>query len=132
MRSKKHTFRFTQNNHISFYQSGAFRFAGLIMVRDMMTPAIIMIILKLGMRRAMKRGMMMGIMKVQVNLRRKTKISKKMNRFKYSLRFSFASFLWSPARSKRKKRSHANFSLRGFCYYLGGYFCTFIILSIRL
>ena len=25
------------------------------------------------------------------------------------LRLSFASFLWSPARSKRKKRSHANF-----------------------
>ena len=29
MRSKKNTFRFTQNNHISFYQSGTFRFAGL-------------------------------------------------------------------------------------------------------
>ena len=26
---KKNTFRFTQNNHISFYQSGTFRFAGL-------------------------------------------------------------------------------------------------------
>ena len=32
---------------------------------------------------------------------------------KIILRLSFASFLWSPARSKRKKRSHANFGLRG-------------------
>ena len=30
VRSKTHTFRFTQNNHISFYQSGTFCFAGLI------------------------------------------------------------------------------------------------------
>ena len=29
------------------------------------------------------------------------------------MRLSFASFLWSPTRSKRKKRSHANFGLRG-------------------
>ena len=28
------------------------------------------------------------------------------------MRLSFASFLWSPTRSKRKKRSHANFGLR--------------------
>ena len=28
---------------------------------------------------------------------------------KIILRLSFASFLWSPARSKKKKRSHANF-----------------------
>ena len=49
-----------------------------------------------------------------------------------SSRLSFASFLWSPTRSKTKKRSHANFDLRGFCYYSEGYFCTFIILSIRL
>ena len=31
VRSKKNTFRFTQNNHISFYQSGTFRFAGLML-----------------------------------------------------------------------------------------------------
>ena len=49
-----------------------------------------------------------------------------------SSRLSFASFLWSPTRSKRKKRSHANFGLRGFCYYSAGYFYTFVILSIRL
>lgn len=41
----------------------------------MMTPAIIMIILKPGMRRGMKRG----IMKVQVNLR--GKMTKRMNSF---------------------------------------------------
>ena len=29
------------------------------------------------------------------------------------MRLSFASLLWSPARSKTKKRSHANFGLRG-------------------
>ena len=29
------------------------------------------------------------------------------------LRLSFASLLWSPTRSKTKKRSHANFGLRG-------------------
>ena len=49
-----------------------------------------------------------------------------------SSRLSFASFLWSPTRSKRKKRSHANFGLRGFCYYSAGYFYTFVILSIRV
>ena len=32
VRSKTHTFRFTQNNHISFYQSGTFCFAGLTLV----------------------------------------------------------------------------------------------------
>ena len=32
------------------------------------------------------------------------------------MRLSFASFLWSPARSKRKKRSHANFR---FAWLLG-------------
>lgn len=41
---------------------------------------IIVIILKLGTRKAMKKGMMMDIVKVQINLRRrKTKIAKKMN-----------------------------------------------------
>ena len=29
------------------------------------------------------------------------------------MRLSFASLFWSPARSKTKKRSHANFGLRG-------------------
>ena len=48
------------------------------------------------------------------------------------MRLSFASFLWSPARSKIKKRSYANFGLRGFCYYSEEYFCTFAILLIRL
>ena len=33
------------------------------------------------------------------------------------LALSFASLLWSPARSKTKKRSHANFGLRGSCLF---------------
>ena len=48
------------------------------------------------------------------------------------MRLSFASFLWSPTRSKKKKRSHANFGLRGFYCYSEYYFCTFVILLIRL
>ena len=35
----------------------------------------------------------------------------------FFLRLSFASFLWSPARSKKKERSHAILRLRGsLCY----------------
>ena len=48
------------------------------------------------------------------------------------MRLSFASFLWSPTRLKRKKRSHANFGLRSFYCYSEHYFCTFVILLIRL
>jgi len=46
------------------------------------------------------------------------------------LRPSFASLLWSPTRSKTKKRSHVNFGLRGSWSYSRCCFYTFVILSI--
>ena len=48
------------------------------------------------------------------------------------LRLSFASFLWSPTRSKRKKKATQTKNLRGFYCYSEHYFCTFVILLIRL
>ena len=33
---------------------------------------------------------------------------------------------------RERKEATQNFGLRGFCYYSEGYFCTFVILSIRL
>ena len=97
------------------------------MALGMTMLVIIMIILKLGTRKAMKKGMMMDIAKVQINLRRrKTKIVKEMN----SLNLFFCIFVRHSL--KRKKEATQIFYLRGFCYYSEGYFCTFVILSIRL
>ena len=33
---------------------------------------------------------------------------------------------------RKRKEATQIFGLRGFCYYSEGYFCTFVILSIRL
>lgn len=53
----------------------------------------------------MKRGMMMGIMKVQVNLKRKTKIAKKMSNLNYYSATFFCFFSFGRLLgSKTKKR----------------------------
>ena len=79
------------------------------------------------MRRDMKRGMMMGIMKVQVNLKRKTKIAMKMSNLNY-YSATFFCFFWSPARFKDKeKKSRSDLSsLRDFYLLDLGYSALYL------